>query len=176
MTLHKVLLIVLLLAGVFARADKKRDPLTEAEVDKVRESAQEPEKRLPLYVQFAKARLMAIEQLRADNQLKIDRGKQIHDLLEDFTTLSDELDNNIDMFARQHQDMRKPLRQVVEAYTDWQLKLRSIKEDPAVKEEEKKAYDFPLQSAIDSVNAGLDDARDALDKQNKDYQELKKKK
>lgn len=176
MTFRTSVAAIVLCAAVYATADKKRDPLTATEVDKVRETAMEPEKRLPLYVEFAKARLMAIEQLRADNKLKTDRGKQIHDLLEDFTTLSDELDNNIDMFERKHQDMRKALKQVVEAYTDWQLKLRGIKEDSSIKDEERKAYDFPLESAIESVNSGLDDARDALDKQNKDYQESKKKK
>ena len=169
-----IALFLLLTCGV-ALAEKKRDPLTDAEVDKIRELADQPEKRILLYVEFTKTRMLAIDQLRADDKIK-DRGKQIHDLLEDFTSLSDELDNNIDMFDRQHEDLRKALKVVVEAYTDWQLKLRSIKEAPNVPAEEMRAYDFPLESAIDSVNAGLDDARETLDKQNKDPKNLKKKK
>src|SRR5438309_2295271 len=170
------LVAILLLIASFACADKKRDPLTNEEVDKIRETTQEPEKRIPLYVQFAKTRLLAIEQLRADNKLKTDRGKQIHDLLEDFTTLADELDNNLDMYQRQHDDLRKVLKQVVEAYTNWQLKLRSIKEAQSVSETEARAYSFPLESAIDAVNSGLDSSRDLLDKQNRDSKDLKKKK
>ena len=172
----RLVAVLLLIACSAASADKKRDPLTYAEVDQIRETTQEPEKRIPLYVQFAKARLLAIEQLRADNKLKTDRGKQIHDLLEDFTTIADELEDNLDMFQRQHQDMRKALKQVVEAYTDWQLKLRSIREAQGVSDAEARAYSFPLESAIDAVNSGLDSSRDLLDKQNRDYQELKKKK
>src|SRR5258706_7836797 len=137
------IVLFLLVAGTLSQADKRRDPLTEAEVAKIRDSSDEPQKRILLYVQYAKARLLAIEQLRADNKLKTDRGKQIHDLLEDFATISDELDSNVDMFQRQHEDLRKALKQVVEAYTDWQLKLRSIKEATGVSEAETKAYDFP---------------------------------
>jgi hypothetical protein len=181
MRLHRGVVLFVLLAcmlgmGSKAYADKHRDPLTNAEVDKIREASEEPPKRVLLYVEFAKARLLAIEQLRADTKLKTDRGKQIHDLLEDFTTIIDELDDNIDMYDRQHEDLRKALKPVVEAYTDWQLKLRAIKEDSGVSDEEKKAYDFPLDSAIDSVNTELDSARETLDKQNKNAAEYKKKK
>ena len=102
-----------------------------------------------------------------------DRGKRIHDLLEDFNYIADELDSNLDMYARQHSDMRKVLKEVVEAYTDWQLKLRGIKAgDQSQPKEasiaEMKQYDFPLDTAIETVNAGLDSSRDLLDKQNKE--------
>jgi chromosome segregation ATPase len=176
MSFQRVIAIFLLLACTAAYADKRRDPLTNDEVSKVRDTSDQPDKRILLYVEFAKARLMAIEQLRADTKLKTDRGKQIHDLLEDFTTIIDELDSNIDMYDRQHQDLRKSLKGVVEAYTDWQLKLRSLKEAAAVSDVEKRTYDFPLDSAIDSVNSELDSARETLEKQNKNAQELKKKK
>ena len=175
MSFRRGLAFVLLVTCAATWADKKRDPLTEKEVDQIRETTQEPDKRIPLYIQFAKTRLLAIEQLRADNKLKADRGKQIHDLLEDFTTITDELDDNIDMYQKQHTDLRKALKQVVEAYTDWQLKLRSIKEAQGVPEDEAKTYSFPLESAIDSVNSGLDSSRDLLDRQNRDPN-LKKKK
>src|SRR5437870_3052608 len=100
MRLHRWLAFFLLAACAVACADKRRDPLTEDEIAKIRDTTQEPQKRVMLYVQFAKARMLAIEQLRADNKLKAERGKQIHDLLEDFTTITDELDSNIDMFVR----------------------------------------------------------------------------
>src|SRR5947209_3882748 len=127
MSVRRLVAFLLLIACGVAFADRKRDPLTPEEVDKVRDATDIPDKRVLLYVEFAKARLLAIEQLRADNKIK-DRGKQIHDLLEDFASLADELDSNIDMFNRQHEDLRKSLKTVVEAYTDWQLRLRSIKE------------------------------------------------
>jgi hypothetical protein len=175
MRLSKLLLLSLMAACTFAHADKKRDPLTDSEVAQIRDATEEPQKRVLLYVQFAKTRMLAIEQVRADNKIK-DRAKQIHDLLEDFTALTDELDSNIDMFVRQREDLRKALKVVVESYTDWQLKLRGIKEAANVPTAETRAYDFPLESAIESVNSGLDSSRELLDKQNKEYKELKKKK
>lgn len=176
MTLHRIVAFFLLLTCTAAFGDKHRDPLTNDEVEKIRDASDEPDKRILLYVQFAKARLLAIEQLQADTKLKTDRGRQIHDLLEDFTTIIDQLDDNIDMYDRQHADLRKSLKPVVEAYTDWQLKLRAIKEAVGVSDNEKKAYDFPLDSAIDSVNSELDSARETLEKQNKSAAEAKKKK
>lgn len=176
MSMRRWVTLFLFVACTAGFAEKKRDPLTDKEVDQIRETTQDPDKRIPLYIQFAKTRLLAIDQLRADMKLKADRGKQIHDLLEDFTTIADELDDNIDMYQRQHLDLRKVLKQVVEAYTDWQLKLRSIKEAQGISEAEAKAYSFPLDSAIDAVNSGLDSSRDLLDKQNRDLKDLKKKK
>jgi len=81
--LNRTTVVFMLLACCIAHADKRRDPLTDAEVSQLRATAQEPEKRIPLFIQFAKTRLLAIEQLRADDKLKTDRGKQIHDLLAD---------------------------------------------------------------------------------------------
>jgi len=42
--------------------------------------------------------------------------------------------------------------------------------------EEARAYAFPLESAMESVNSGLDSSRDLLDRQNRDAKDLKKKK
>src|SRR6185312_11491738 len=86
--------IALLTAALAGKV--RRDPLTDPETDQLREVAQEPAKRLKLYITFARARLTAIEQLRADPKLASDRGRQIHDLLEDFTNIVDEIDDNID--------------------------------------------------------------------------------
>ena len=52
----KKLVLVLLLLTVVASA-RKRDPLTDAETDQLREAAMEPYKRLKLYIKFAQARL-----------------------------------------------------------------------------------------------------------------------
>src|SRR5947209_18178955 len=72
-----------------------RDPLTDKEVDQLRETAIEPEKRLKLMVEFTRARMLAIDQLRSDPKMGKDRGKRMHDLLEDIATLIDEIDDNV---------------------------------------------------------------------------------
>lgn len=163
----------------FADAKGKRDPLTDNEVDQLREATQDPPKRIRLIVKFARARMLAIEQLRTDPKLAGARGKQLHDLLEDFDAIADELDRNIDMYSRQRTDLRKPLKEVIEAYTEWQLKLRSLKQTDLADAKiaaEMKEVEFVLESAMETVNAGLDSARDVLELQNQKAEEAKRKK
>ncbi len=172
-------LLGMMLAVGAMSAQTRRDPLTAAEVDQLREVTQEPVKRIKLLVKFGRARMLAIEQLRADPKLASTRGKQVHDLMEDFEKVADELDRNLDMYSRQKNDLRKPLKEVIEAYTEWQLKLRAIKETDladAKMAAEMKEIEFPLDSAIETVNAGLDTARDLMDEQNQKAEAAKKKK
>jgi hypothetical protein len=153
-----ILLFVLLAIPVFSQ--RSRDPLTEAEADQLRELRQEPMKRLRLMVKFARARLATAEQLRSNPTLP-DANKQIRTALEDFTSIVDEMDANVDAFKAD--DIRKPLKEIVEADTDFQLKLRTLKE--ATPEKQRINYTFALDSAMDSVNASADTARAMLEDQ-----------
>lgn len=156
------------LAGT-AAGQRSRDPLNQQEVDQLRDTAQEPEKRLKLYVKFTAARLLAIDQLRADPKMAPDRGQRIHDLLQDVNTLVNEVEDNVDQYDRGKQDLRKSLKPVIEAATDWQLRLRSLKAasgQDAQAAKESRDYYFVLDTAIDSVNELADDARQTLADQN----------
>jgi hypothetical protein len=141
---------------------QKRDPLTEDESDQIRELAQEPDKRIRLMLKFIQARLATIDQVEGDARLAAGRGKQVHDLLEDFTALIDELDDNIDDYVDKKSDIRKSLKDAVESDTAFQLKLRTLK-DQKSPTKEFADYNFVLQNAADAVNASLDNARQALD-------------
>jgi len=143
---------------------QKRDPLTEKEVDEMRESAEWPDKRIELMVKFARARMAAIDQLRADGKSAKDRPMQIHDLLEDFSSLLDEVDDNVNMYASHKADMRKGLMLLLEATSEWQLKLHRLKEQSPP--EELEQYSFVLANATDAVSDSGDDARDELKEQN----------
>src|SRR5215813_15485341 len=101
-TANKVLLLVLLLS--MAASAKRRDPLTEAEADQLREVALEPYKRIKLLIKFTEARLASIDQVRVDPKLGSERGKQIHDLLEDFGSLMDEINDNLDQYEARPMD------------------------------------------------------------------------
>jgi regulator of replication initiation timing len=176
-TLLALVALIALAAASYA-GKVRRDPLTDPETDGLREVAQEPLKRLKLYIKYAQARMTAIEQLRSDPKLAEDRGRQIHDLLEDFTNIVDELDDNVDMYHERGSDLRKPLKEVIEADSDWQLRLRTLKEAPASDAnaaKEAKDYYFVLESSIDSVNESADNARKVLAEQNITFAEKKKK-
>lgn len=176
-TLFSILCLLALFSS-FAPAQHKRDPLTEPEVDQLRETAQEPDKRLKLMVKFARARMLAIDQLRSDPKLAQGRGEKIHDLLEDFMNLVDEIDDNVDNYSGKQSDIRKSLKDVVEADTEFQLKLRTLKDaikDPKVADEAKD-YDFVLDNTLEAVNQSVDNARKTLDEQNEEFAKKNKKK
>jgi len=145
-------------------AAQHRDPLNDKEIDEMREAADYPDKRLELMVSFVRARLSSIEQLRADPKNAKDQPTQIHDLLQDFTALLDEIDDNIDMYASHKTDMRKGLKLVIEADSEWQLQLRKLKEQSPP--EELDQYSFILVNAIEAVKDSADSARKELQEQN----------
>ncbi len=174
--LLSLVLLGLLVAG--ARASARRDPLNANEVQQLRDSAQEPEKRLGLYVKFIRDRAAALEQMHSDPRFTEGRSGQIHDLLEDIDTLVQEMDDNIDQYAARRNDIRKPLKQVIELDSDLQLKLRAIKQGGATPQQTSslKDYVFALDNALDSVNASLDNARQVMQQQEADIQAAKQEK
>lgn len=152
-----------------AAAQFGRDPLTPQEVTALRESRQNPDVRLKLFVRYARARMDAVDHMRSDPRQAADRGPRIHDSLLDLGKIVEEMDDNIDMYANDKFDIRKPLREVVAADTEFQQKLAAMKEstksDAALAEELHKNYQFAMDDTIEAVNASLDSARKTLDEQ-----------
>jgi hypothetical protein len=139
-----------------------RDPLAPAEADKLRDTAMQPNLRLKLYVEFARARMTSIDQLLADPKVK-NKSEQLHDLLEDFSTLIDEIADNVEMFHDQHWDIRKSLKLVIEGDSEFQLKLRTLAESTSA---DAESYKFVVKDALESLNTNADDARHAMQEQN----------
>jgi hypothetical protein len=171
--LFPFLMAVLMLLPAWA----KRDPLNNKEIDELREAAQEPNDRLKLIVQFARARLESLEAARNDPKLPAaERADRIHDLLEDFTSIYDELGDNLDMYSGQKADFRKAMHVIIEGDAEFQNRLRAfhdaVTSDPA--KYQTKEYQFVLENAMDAVNAGVKDHRDVLNEQNELAKERKK--
>ena len=97
--------------------------------------------------------------MRNDPKTK-DRPRQTHDKLDDFMLLYDELNDNIDTYVDRKDDIRKPLKVIIEADNEFQAKLRALKESTAP---EAKEYEFVLQNAIETVNDSSDSARKELE-------------
>src|SRR5579875_3330974 len=88
-------LMLVLLTGFGARlsAQDRNDPLTDDEVQQIRDNKTNPNERIKLYMKFLDQRLAEIRQLAADPAIK-DRSAQIRDKFEEFTRLCDELQDN----------------------------------------------------------------------------------
>ena len=154
-----------------------RDPLTAEESDKLRDTAMQPNKRLKLYVAFARARIASMDQVLADPKAK-NGPQQMHDLLQDFATLADEIADNVDTFSGQQWDIRKSLKLVIEADSEFQLRLRKLSDlakDPKT-EADAEAYKFVLRDASESLANNADDARKTMQEQNALAKEKKLKK
>ena len=142
---------------------RQHDPLNEQEIDSMRDTADFPDKRIELMIKFARARMTEIDHLRVDPTVGKDRPQQIHDLLQDFSTLVDEIDDNIEMYAAHKTDMRKGLKLLIEADSEWQLKLRSLKEQSPP--EELDQFSFVLANTVDAVKDSAASARETLQEQ-----------
>jgi hypothetical protein len=155
---------LLLLMAATGAAQRHRDPFTQSEIGEIRDASWEPELRLSLYVKFARARLVALEQMRSDPKTK-DRPRQTHDRLDDFLLIYDELNDNIDTYIDRKNDIRKPLKAIIDADTEFDAKLRALKDAAGVPAEESKEYEFTLTTALDTVDSSLEDHRKLLEEQ-----------
>jgi hypothetical protein len=151
---------LLLLTASVGPAQRRRDPLTQAEIDQVRDASWEPQQRLTLYISFARDRLTKLEAMRSDPKTNIkDRPQQTHDLLDAFLRIYDELNDNVDTYIDRKDDIRKPLKKIVEADTEFQAKLRALKNAADVPAEEAKQYEFVLTNTLDTVDTSAEDHR-----------------
>ena len=142
-------------------AQKKNDPLNQLEIDQLRDAMLYPDERLKLYVKFTRDRMAKLEEMRS-NPKTTERGLQTHDMLQDFLTLYDELNDNIDMYVGRKNDIRKPMKVVIEADTEFQSKLRALKDAASVNAAELKQFEFLLTDALDTVDTSTEDHRKTL--------------
>ena len=165
------LLVITLAAGAEQR---HRDPLSALEVDQLRDAAQDAETRLKLYVEFARARLQKLEQIRSNEKLA-DRTEQTRTALQDFLDVYDELGVNVDTYADRGADLRKALKPVIEGDTEFGAKLRAFKASLANSRAEAENYEFLTTSALAAVDEGAKEHRDLLAEQQETFKHKKNK-
>jgi hypothetical protein len=69
------------------------------------------------------------------------------------------------MYGAHKTDMRKGLKLLIEADSEWQLQLRRLKEQTPP--EELQQYSFLLTNVKDAVNESAQSSRETLQEQNK---------
>jgi uncharacterized coiled-coil DUF342 family protein len=153
----------LLLSGA-AAAQRQRDPFTRVEIDQIRDVSWEPLQRLALYVKFARERLVAMETMRNDPKTT-NRAQQTHDKLDDFVAIYDELNDNIDTYIDRRNDIRKPLKMIIDADSEFQAKLLALRDAANVPPAEAQRYEFVLGNAIETLTQSEEDHRKLLEEQ-----------
>src|ERR1700722_8471988 len=163
--------VVLLLSSVWAQ--RRRDPLNPLEQDQLRDAAQDPSERLKLYILFSRARLTALDQTRNDPKVT-NRAQQTRDRLQDFLDVYDELNDNIDTFVERKADLRKPLKAIIEADTEFQARLRALRSSADANKDEARQNDYMLTSVVETVDSSVLDHRQLLSQQEEAFKHKKK--
>jgi hypothetical protein len=157
-------LACLCLAVILHAQKEKREPLTEAQVDQIRDAGVAPDERIKLYAKFLGEHAEVIKGLtnRAKSAARADR---LNGELEDFTALMDELGANLDEYSERHADIRKSLKSLSEVTPHWLNVLRALPGEPG--------FDLSRKEAIESEEELADQANRLLTEQT-DYFKLHK--
>ena len=147
-----------------ASGQQNKDVLTDQESDQIAELRDQPIARIKLYQKFIEQRINAIKDLGA-NPKAADRKSELRARYEEFTRLSDELQDNLDTFDEAHADIRKALKDLVPATEKWPDILKAAAPDPA--------YDFSRKTALDAAESTSDQAKKIYDAQLKYFAQHK---
>lgn len=122
-----------LLLGIVpaAHTQKEDDALSQREIDDLRDAAFEPVARIHVFTAILNNRQKRIEDLLARRRNHTDFPGEMHDALDQFAKVIDELNDNLDDYNRRHRDVRKELPKLIESTERWSTTLRSVGENDA---------------------------------------------
>jgi hypothetical protein len=155
--------MVLAMAPLFAQS--RKDPLTEQQQEAVREAGDQPLERVKLFVGYVDDRAKDIHSINAD-PIAQNKTARIHNLLDEFTRLCDDLQDNMDQYDEQHADLRKVLKEIITKTDEWGKVLEEPK--PSTQ------YDFIRKTAIESNQSAHEAAVKMLADEEKYIAEKKK--
>ncbi|MDA0205326.1 MAG: hypothetical protein O3A53_08155 [Acidobacteria bacterium] len=119
-----------------------KDFLTEFEADQIR-LAQDPNERVPFYLQFAKLRMALIDQLLAKEELG--RGAKVHDNLAEVGRIVEAVDMVIDDALLRDADISKTIPVLLNTERELLSRLMAIQEKDL---DDLWRYEFVLEDAI----------------------------
>jgi len=143
----------------------ERDFLTANEADQIRETAQDPNARLKLYVHFAKQRLDLVKSMLAKD--KAGRSIMVHDALDDYAHIIDAMDDVVDDALKHQADLKIGLAAVQAGEASMLADLEKIR-DAGPKDMAR--YEFALTQAIETTSDSLDLAKQDLGKRTADVE------
>lgn len=150
------ILIFLLFVAPLSAQKEKREPLTEAQMELIREAGINPDERVSLYTKFLDEHADVIKGL-TNRAKSAARGRRLDDELQDLTALMDEFGSNLDVFSDRHADIRKTLKPLPAASERWLAILRALPGEPS--------FDLARKEAIESGEDLADQAKRLLQEQ-----------
>jgi hypothetical protein len=120
---------------------EKREPLTGAQIEEIREAGIYPDDRVKLYIKFLDEHAEVIKGLTKRSKSAA-RSRRLDDELQDLTALMDEFGSNLDVYSDRKADIRKSLKPLPEAVQRWLTILRALPGEPG--------FDLARKEAIES--------------------------
>ena len=155
---RRLILIALLLVPLapWLHAQRESAALSDVEVEQLRDSAYIANDRVLVFVKLLDERTKAI-QAAATGPRKPGREQDLHDIMEQFTSIADELDDNLDEYGPAHRDLRKALPKLLAATERWASTLKT----PA----ENEAYNVSRKLALEAVRDIREETTRLIDEQ-----------
>ena len=138
------LLVAALLFPSFLHAQTRDHEvaLSEKEVEILRDRAPDAPERVKAFIVFLDDRTKAIDKAITGHR-KAGREEDIHDLMEEFTSIANDLIDNLEDYDKRHKDMRKALPKLLAATDRWATTLRT----PA----DQQAYNVSRKLALEAL-------------------------
>ena len=124
-------------------AQAHESALSDGEVEKLRDTAYFPPERVLAFIAFLDQRTHEIDRLGTGAR-RPGREQDIDDQMQQFASIADDLDDNLDEYDKRHRDIRKVLPKLVAATERWGTALKS----PAV----HPTYNLSRKLALESLN------------------------
>jgi hypothetical protein len=146
----------LVLLGLFcvgqcvARAQSDEGVMSDAEVETLREASYIPSAKLAAYEKILETRAQKMQDLISKPR-HVGFGNDMHDLMQQFGAIAQELNDNLDEWDKQHRDLRKPLPKLVHDVERWQTTLSAPPNEPAFAVVRKLALDAANDLKTDAV-------------------------
>jgi predicted secreted Zn-dependent protease len=143
------LLLSILLLPNHAHAQAAEGTLSEAEVESLRDAAYVPMDRITAYEKILDTRQKRINELMASRR-HAGRELDLHDLMDQFAAITDELTDNLDDYRRKNRDVRKVLPKLLQNIDRWSTSLHAPPDDPT--------YNIVRKLALDNLKDLRDEA------------------
>ncbi len=150
-----VLLAVLGFTPVL-QAQRSEAALSDAEIEQLRDSAYVANDRVMVFIKLIDTRVKGIQDLYAKPR-RPGREQDTHDLMEQFTALADELNDNLDDYGPRHRDIRKALPKLVEATERWATAIKSPPDDAT--------YNVSRKLALEAIRDLREESTELIEQQ-----------
>jgi hypothetical protein len=158
--------------GMDARAqDDTGGAMSQAEIESLRDASYVPVDKIKAF-----ERMLDDREKLIDDLLKKGRGpgfaQDMHDAMDQFGAIADELNDNLDDFNEKHRDIRKALPKLIQETDRWSTSLRAAGED--------ERYNVVRRIALDNLKdtrdiaTELETSQEAYFKANPDAEKLEK--